>query len=116
MRSRRWDRPSRWPPRTPLTAEERPPPTHNGGPPLDDHTPPWGSNGVRRYFAWKRAHTQAWQPVSRETALRRLKRAKACGLTYEEYVSHLLDTGQYLQPEDVAIITGIIARRLQNSR
>ena len=31
----------------------------NGGPPLDDdltHTPPWGKNGIGRYF--ERAHTK----------------------------------------------------------
>ena len=90
-----------------------PPPDHNRGPPLDDdeeHIPPWGRGGIRRYVAWKASHQQVWK-VSPETALRRLRRARACGVTYEEYTAVLLDTGRYLQPGDTDLIAQIIARR-----
>jgi hypothetical protein len=35
----------------------------NGGPPLDDdltHTPPWGKNGIGRYFEWAHAKKKAF--------------------------------------------------------
>lgn len=37
----------------------------NGGPPLDDdddntHTPPWGRNGIGRYFEWAAAKKRAF--------------------------------------------------------
>jgi len=89
-----------------------PPRTHNGGPPLDDHVPIWGPNGIGCYFDWKRAHKQAWKKVSRTTALRRLQKAEACGLTYEEYTLVLLETGRFLQPEDKEIIAMIVATRV----
>ena len=88
-----------------------PPRDHNGGPPLDDHIPEWGRKGIRTYFAWRRSYRQAWGNISRETALRRLKKAQACGLTYEEYTLFLLDTGRYLQPSDTEIIEQIVASR-----
>ena len=37
---------------------------HNGGPPLDDHTPEWGRNGIGNYFSWKAAHRAAWNNPS----------------------------------------------------
>ncbi|MEM8975196.1 MAG: hypothetical protein AAGD43_24305 [Pseudomonadota bacterium] len=90
------------------------PHNHNGGPPLDDldkHVPEWGPAGIRTYFAWKRAYTNVWKTVPQSIALQRLRKAKACGLTYEEYTLFLLDTGRYLQPNDTEIITSIVARR-----
>jgi hypothetical protein len=87
------------------------PRTHNGGPPLDDHEPEWGTGPIRVYFRWKAAHRTAWQPPSHEIAVRRLRKAEACGLTYEEYTAELLDTGRYLQPDDVERIARIKARR-----
>lgn len=87
------------------------PRNHNGGPPLDDHIREWGPNGIGQYFVWKQAFQDAWKPVSRETALRRLKKADACGLTYREYTLVLLETGRHLQPEDREIIAKIVARR-----
>jgi hypothetical protein len=42
---------------------------------------------------------------------RRALKAKACGLTYEEYTSFLLDAGRYLQPTDTAEINAIKSRR-----
>jgi hypothetical protein len=81
---------------------------HNGGPPLDEHVPAWGVNGVRSYFTWRAARQKAFSG-SRDAVLRRLRRAKACGLTYEQYTSYLLDTGRHLQPEDVDLIARIKA-------
>ena len=87
------------------------PHNHNGGPPLDGHVPEWGLNGIKDYFVWKQALRDAWKPVSRDIALRRLKKADACGLTYEEYTLVLLETGRHLQPADSETIAWIKARR-----
>lgn len=91
---------------------------HNGGPPLDDppiHVPEWGANGIGNYFDWRHACRDAWKPVPRETMLRRLRKAEACCLTYEEYTLVLLETGRYLQPGDTAQIERIIAKRSAGS-
>ena len=88
-------------------------PGHNGGPPLDDpedHVPPWGKGGIKTYFEWRSAHRAAWK-VSPAIARRRVDKARACGLTYEEYTRVLLDTGRHLQPGDKEAIAAIIARR-----
>lgn len=90
------------------------PSTHNGGPLLEEppeHVPPWGKRGIGTYFSWRTAHQRAWAQPSRDTILRRLNKARACGLTYEEYTSVLLDTGRHLQPGDAALIAEIVARR-----
>lgn len=84
---------------------------HNGGPPLENHVPEWGLNGIKDYFVWKKACHEAWKPVPRDIALRRLKKADACGLTYREYTLVLLETGRHLQPEDAEMIAWIKARR-----
>jgi hypothetical protein len=91
-----------------------PPRTHNGGPPLDDpdrHVPPWGNGPIGNYIVWRRAFRSARKPAPRETTLRRLTRAKECGVTYNEYMAVLLDTGRHLQPDDDALIREIIAAR-----
>jgi hypothetical protein len=91
-----------------------PPRTHNGGPPLDDpdrHIPPWGNAPIGNYFAWRRAFRSARKPAPRETTIRRLTKAKECGVTYDEYMAVLLDRGRYLQPSDTALIREIIAAR-----
>jgi hypothetical protein len=86
-----------------------PPKTHNGGPPLD-HVPEWGTAPIGVYFAWKSSLRQAFAaPPS--VALIRARRAEMCGLTYDEYTAHLLDTGRYLQPGDVDVIARIKAAR-----
>lgn len=87
------------------------PRTHNGGPPLDDHIPVWGLSGIGNYFAWRSAHREARKPVSRWTMLRRLERAEACGLTYDEYTRVLLDIGRHLQPDDTELIAKIKSQR-----
>jgi hypothetical protein len=74
---------------------------HNQGPPLDDeHVPEWGRGGFGTYFEWRRAWRAAWKSIPAEMALKRLARAEAAGLTYEEYTSELLDTGRYLHKGD----------------
>ncbi|HTZ34780.1 MAG TPA: hypothetical protein VMB84_02080 [Stellaceae bacterium] len=59
---------------------------HNQGPPLDRQAS-W------RRYCWKKAHAAAWKTPPREIALARLKRAEALGMSYQEYVAVLLDTG-----------------------
>jgi hypothetical protein len=83
---------------------------HNGGPPLDDHLPPWGDR-IGTYFEWKRAHDGAWRGKPRSVVLFRLARAEQVGLTYREYVAEILDRGRYLQVEDAARIAEIKAGR-----
>lgn len=80
---------------------------HNGGPPLDEHVPPWGPGPIGSYFYWKKARQAAFSKVSREVALMRLERARRIGLTYEEYTLEILDRGRHLQPEDVERIAEI---------
>jgi hypothetical protein len=70
---------------------------HNGGPPLDDE-PPGKLLFVRH--CWKKAHAAAWKAPSHDIALFRLRRAEAAGLTYEQYMLKLLDTGRYPQAQD----------------
>jgi hypothetical protein len=77
------------------------PRNHTQGPPLEDeHVPEWGKGGFGTYFEWRRAHRAVWKTIPTEVALRRLRRAEALGLSYEEYTLELLDTGRYLQEGD----------------
>jgi hypothetical protein len=84
---------------------------HNGGPPLDEHIPEWGSGGIGRYFEWRGVSEAAFRKVPAETAIRRAKKAAALGLTYREYQLEILERGRFLQAEDTARIAEIIARR-----
>ena len=84
-----------------------PPIGHNGGPPLEDHVPEWGENGIGTYFEWKGAHRRAWKGKPRSVVMFRLARAEHVGLTYHEYVAEILDRGRYLQREDAARIAEI---------
>jgi hypothetical protein len=89
---------------------------HNGGPALDDEPPfAWGTAPIATYFAWKRAHDEAWKNVSHHTMMRRMKNAEALGLTYREYVLELLYNGRHLQSEDAARISEIKAMRTLRS-
>ena len=87
---RNWIRPPQWP----LFGIG-----HNGGPPLDDEPA-----GKRLYIrqAWKKAHAKVWQNPPRDIMLFRLRRAKAAGLTYREYMLRLLDTGRHPQAGDIS--------------
>ncbi|MBI3517007.1 MAG: hypothetical protein HY060_23500 [Proteobacteria bacterium] len=75
---------------------------HNNGPPLDDHVPEWGRDGIGTHFEWKRAHRRAWRRHSRAQTMFVLGRAERVGLTYQEYMAELLDRGRFLQVEDTA--------------
>src|SRR5690606_31337684 len=73
---------------------------HNGGPPLDDHVPEWGANGIGTYFAWRAAAEAAFGKVPPETAIRRARKAASLGLTYREYQLEILERGRFLQAAD----------------
>ena len=68
---------------------------HNNGPPLDE---PVNDAFVR--YRWRKAHRQAWKNPSMSILKFRVARAEAAGVTYEEYMSELLDTGRHLQAGD----------------
>ncbi|KKB07220.1 hypothetical protein VE26_10370 [Devosia chinhatensis] len=85
----------------------------NGGPPLDDddsHTPPWGKNGIGRYFEWAQAKKKAFDAPF-DIAKLRAQRAALIGLTYDEYVLEILERGRYLNAGDAQRIAEIVARR-----
>ncbi len=90
-------------------------PGHNGGPPLQEaaHTPEWGKGGPGNYFLWRNAHRAVWKAPSRETKLRRMEKAEALGLTYEEYTLEIMERGRFLQAEDIEAIAAIKAKRRQ---
>ena len=68
---------------------------HNGGPDIDEPADLF----VR--FAWKQAHAAAWKNPGMDILRFRVARAEAAGVSYERYVSELLDTGRHLQKNDV---------------
>jgi hypothetical protein len=68
---------------------------HNNGPPLEE---PVNDAFVR--YRWRKAHREAWANPSLSILRFRVARAEAAGVTYEEYVSELLDTGRHLQAGD----------------
>src|SRR5438105_838681 len=90
---------------------------HNGGPPLDEHTPEWGNDGIGNYFYWRAAHSVAWKNPSPGIVAFRILKAERLGLTYEEYTLEILERGRHLQIEDVERIAQIkAARALKNAR
>lgn len=68
---------------------------HNNGPPLEEHV-----NDAFVRYRWRKAHREAWKNPSMSILRFRVARAEAAGVTYEEYVSELLDTGRHLQAGD----------------
>ncbi|MEP7239839.1 MAG: hypothetical protein ABI697_03030 [Devosia sp.] len=86
---------------------------HNGGPPLDEHIPEWGTGGIGTYFGWRAASEAAFKAVPVETAIRRARQAEALGLTFREYQLEILERGRYLQATDIDRIAAIKARRSQ---
>ena len=90
---------------TPRT--DPPPLGHNNGPPLDEHVPEWGRDGIGTHFEWKRAHRRAWRRHTRSQTMFVLGRAERVGLTYQEYMAELLDTGRFLQVEDAGRLEAI---------
>lgn len=83
---------------------------HNGGPPLDEHVPEWGTGGVKQYFLWKAASEQGFK-LPPDTAIRCAKKAAELGLTFREYQLEILERGIYLQASDTHRIAAIIAQR-----
>src|SRR5215813_9556004 len=86
---------------------------HNGGPPLDEHTPEWGNDGIGNYFYWKAAHRAAWKNPSPGIVAFRIRKAARLGLTYEEYTLEILERGRHLQAEDVERIAQIKQARFR---
>jgi hypothetical protein len=84
---------------------------HNQGPPLDEHVPEWGTDGIGNWFYWKTAYNKVHKNVSRDIALFRVKKAERIGLTYEEYTLEILERGKYLQEDDVERIAAIKRKR-----
>lgn len=82
----------------------------NGGPPLDDDAPPWGRNGIGRYFEWAAAKKKAFDAPF-DIARLRARRAAMIGLTYEEYVLEILERGRYLSAGDTERIAEIKRKR-----
>lgn len=82
----------------------------NGGPPLDDDAPPWGRNGIGRYFEWATAKKKAFDAPF-DIARLRARRAAMIGLTYEEYVLEILERGRYLSAGDTERIAEIKRKR-----
>jgi hypothetical protein len=91
-------------------------PGHNGGPPLDEHVPEWGANGIGNYFYWKAAHSKAWKNPSPGIVSFRINKAERLGLTYEEYTLEILERGRHLQAEDVERIAEIKGARGTRNR
>ena len=100
-----WQRPAE------VTAGDIPGMGHNGGPPLDEHVPEWGTGGIGNYFSWRAASEDAFKKVPVETAIRRARRAEELGLTYREYQLEILERGVFLQKGDIERIAAIKARR-----
>jgi hypothetical protein len=101
------------PPRLPHTPSMSTALLSNGGPPLDDddsYTPPWGKNGIGRYFEWAHAKKQAFDAPF-DVAKLRAQRAALIGLTYDEYVLEILERGRHLNASDTERIAQIVAKR-----
>ena len=81
---------------TPSQTAPAPPIGHNGGPPLSEPA------DLFLRHAWATAHRAAWKNPPMDILRFRLARAEAAGVSYQEYMSTLLDTGRHLQKEDVA--------------
>ena len=89
-----------------ISAETSAAPGHNGGPPLEEHTPEWGNDGIGNYFYWKAAHRAAWKNPSPGIVMFRIRKAERLGL-YQEYTLEILERGRHLQIEDVERIAEI---------
>ncbi len=70
---------------------------HNNGPPIDEEP-----GYLWRRYRWKKAHAEAWRAPSMGILKFRVSRAEAAGISYEDYMLELLDTGRHLQADDVA--------------
>ena len=70
---------------------------HNNGPPLEEEAPGY----LWRRHSWKKAYQKAWKTPPMDILKFRVARAEAAGVTYEQYMLELLDTGRHLQKSDV---------------
>ena len=68
---------------------------HNGGPSLQEPV------DIFIKHAWTAAHRAVWKNPPMDILRFRMARAEAAGVTYEQYMLDLLDTGRHLQKEDV---------------
>ena len=68
---------------------------HNNGPPLDEEV-----NDAFVRYRWRKVHREAWKTPPMSILRFRVARAEAAGVTYEDYVAELLDTGRHLQAGD----------------
>ena len=84
---------------------------YNGGPPLEQHTPEWGSDGIGNYFYWKAAQRAAWKNPSPGIVMFRIRKAERLGLSYQEYTLEILERGRHLQIEDADRIAEIKSAR-----
>lgn len=62
---------------------------HNNGPPLES------LHGYRNYV-WRAARKKAWKSPPIEVIRRRVKRARALGISYQEYTLEIMERGRYL--------------------
>jgi hypothetical protein len=65
----------------------------NGGPPITEAPDP---GRAWRLHCWRVALEAAWAPPPPEVVIRRVKRAKAVGVTYHQYTLEILERGRYL--------------------
>lgn len=72
---------------------------HNGGPPLTEDDEPPGKL-LFLGWAWRKARKAAFTSPTTEIMLFRLARAEAAGLSYDDYMLRLLDTGRHPQAGD----------------
>ena len=82
------------------TAAPPAPSGHNGGPPLQERAIDEPADIYVRHL-WTAAHRAVWKNAPLDILRFRLARAEAAGVTYEQYMLTLLDTGRHLQREDV---------------
>lgn len=101
----------------------------NGGPPLQDaksDLPKAGKGEIGNELDWRFASRRAWRRGGTEIALRRLERAEALGLTYEEYTLEVLERGRHVGAADAPAIKarrperraagGIVGQSLKGKR
>jgi hypothetical protein len=68
----------------------------NGGPPLEEE-----QGYLWRRHCWAKAHREVWKNPPMSILRFRVARAEAAGVSYRDYMLHLLDTGRHLQKADV---------------
>jgi len=69
---------------------------HNGGPTIEEEP-----GYLWRRHCWTKAHREVWKNPGLSIMKFRVARAEAAGVSYRDYMLHLLDTGRHLQRQDV---------------